>query len=409
MDVRRRLAQLAAAVALVCGVLGTVQPAAGGGRVPRLRIEYPTRDGRTLDQNAVFKGWASDDGLVVTVRVSIDGGHRAVADCRCRRDSVRWRYVLPELSFGEHDIEVIATDDTGKERVAGRTILITEPTAAYRAFTAVSWWNTPFPANAPADPHSRRWIRTINRVTEGTPLRLTGLPHNAPEQAQPFYFSTADDPRRTIDPGVGPTVTIRIPRWAIPSDADSPKMTVIDPTTDQGIGLTGARFLDGTWTATGLDRYWLSSDGIAEDAGGTAGNRGHRGATMVLKALRLEEVLLPPIQHRAQCFVPPTLIGARHVWPMTGSDGERPGGIPEGIVLRIRPRVGLSALGLSRDALVIATMLQDYGCLISDGGAPGAVTLRLSRADWRPTRLTGEPFSALGWRDWQFVDGGYRP
>jgi hypothetical protein len=265
------------------------------------------------------------------------------------------------------------------------------------------------PAGAPADPRSRRWLRLVDRTTEGAPLRLTGLPSSLPDQAQPVYFSTDDDPRYTIDPDLGPTVTVRIPRWAIPSGADSPKMTVIDPTTDQGIGITGAAFADGAWTATGLDRYWLSSDGIAEDAGGAAGNRGHRGATMVLKAVRLEEVLLPPIRHRAQCLVPPSLIGPDPVWPMVGSDGDRPRGIPEGVVLRIRPRIDLSTLGLSRDAVVIATMLQDYGCVVSDGGAPAAVTLRLSRADWSSTRLRRDSFEALSWRDWQFVEGGYRP
>lgn len=410
---RDRLDVVVGTLALVGVLVGAIAVAAsaapGEARAPRIHIAHPEPDPGTLAQNAVFEGRAWDDDLVKAVLVSIDGGHRTPAWCRCRRASVRWRYVLPELAFGEHVIQVVARDDAGRERSARRTIWIAEPEAAFRAFTSESWWNTPMPAGAPADPDSRAWLRLIARTTEGDPLRLTGLPSSQPEQAQPVYFSDGDDPRYTIDPGLGPAVTVRIPRWAIPSGADSPKMTVIDRTTDQGIGLTGAAFADGGWTAAGLDRYWLSSDGIAEDAGGADGNRGHRGATMVLKALRLEEVLLPPIRRRAQCFVPPELIGPDPVWPMVGSDGGRRGGIPEGIVLRIRPRVDLSTLELSRDARVIAAMLQDYGCVVTDGGAPSAVTLRLSRADWSPTRLRDDAFAALTWRDWQFVEGGYRP
>jgi hypothetical protein len=402
---------LALAATLGAATFAGAGPSAalGEGRPPRVHIASPRPDPGTLPQNAVFEGRARDDDLVKAVLVSIDGGHRAPAWCRCRRASVRWRYVLPELSFGTHVVEVIARDDAGRERSASRTFSIAEPESAFRAFTAGSWWNTPMPTAAPVDPDSRYWLRLINRATGGDPLRLTGLPSSLSGQAQPVYFSTADDPRYTIDPVGGPTVTVRIPRWALPSGADSPKMTVIDPTTDQGVGLTGVAFADGTWTALGLDRYWLSSDGIAEDAGGADGNQGHRGATMVLKALRLEEVLLSPIQRRAQCFVPPDLVGPDPVWPMVGSDGERRGGIPEGIVLRIRPKVDLRALGLSRDARVVATMLQDYGCAVTDGGAPSAVTLRLSRADWSPTRLRDDSFAGLTWRDWQFVEGGYRP
>jgi hypothetical protein len=316
---------------------------------------------------------------------------------------------LPELSFGRHESTVVAADDDGRKDADRTTFRIAEPAKAYRAFTADSWWNTPMPTDAPTHPDSRRWIRALARVTRGVPLRLTGLPESSPDQAHPVYFSTKHDPLYRIRPDRGPTVTIHIPRWAVASEADSPKMTVIDRSTDQGVGLAGAVFHRDRWRAAGVDRYALSSEGLAESLGGTEGNVGHRGATTVLKALRLEEVLLDPVARRAQCFVPPKLVGRDAVWPMTGSDGDRRDGIPEGIVLRIRPSVDLAAGRLSPDALVVARMLQDYGCMVSDGGAPHAATLRLARADWTATSLHADALSSIGWRSWEFVEGGFEP
>lgn len=402
----RKLAALVTAIAATWWLVPA--GAQGDDPAPRIRITNPDAAAQTIEQNEVVRGRASDDGRVLSVRISVDEGRFADATCPCPRAALRWRYVLPELSFGNHELTVMAVDDLHQSRVVTRSFTIDQPDAIYRAFTVDSWWNTPFPADAPRDPDSRRFIRALVRETNRAPLRLTGLPSSFP-QAQPVYFAKEADPFYTIRPLHGPKVTIHIPRWSIPSGAENPKMTVIDTATDQGVGLAGVRFTGERWTANGVDRYLLSSEGIAEDAGGTRGNSGHRGATMVLKALRLEEVLLGPIAHRAECFVPPTLTGTKPVWPMTGSDGDLPDGIPEGIVLRIRPSVDLAGLGLSRYALVVATLLQDYGCLVSDGGAPHAATLRLARADWSSTRLKPTSFASIGWDDWEFVQGGYRP
>ncbi len=389
-------------------VVGVSLPAEARGSRPRVRIAQPDR-GRVVAQGFVARGRAADDGRITRVRVSIDGGAFAKATCQCPGGAVGWRFVLPELAFGRHELSVVATDNDGRTGIHTTMFEIPEPARAYRAFTDDSWWNTPFPADAPRDPSSDRWIRRLRTVTRGVPLRLTGLPGSSPEQAQPVYFSTRHDPLYRIRPEHGPIVSVHIPRWAIASRADSPKMTVIDRSTDQGVGLTGAVFATDRWRAAGLDRYLLSSEGIAASAGGTEGNDGHRGATTVLKALRLEEVLLAPVERRAQCFVPPTLVGLDPVWPMVGSDGEHRRGIPEGIVLRIRPSVDLSSERLSPEGLVVATMLQDYGCLVSDGGAPHRVTLRLARADWSATSLDAEALASINWRSWEFVLGGFRP
>src|SRR3712207_6587762 len=104
---------------------------------------------------------------------------------------------------------------------------------AYRPFTETSWWNTPFGADAPTDRRSARWLRMLRRATSFPSVRITGLPNSSREQAHPVYFSVLRDPEYVIDPAQGPTVRIRIPPDAHPSGAASPKMVVIDRTTDQ--------------------------------------------------------------------------------------------------------------------------------------------------------------------------------
>jgi hypothetical protein len=130
---------------------------------------------------------------------------------------------------------------------------------------------------------------------------------------------------------------------------------------------------------------------------------------MVEKSPRVDEVQAGVIAHRTQCFVPPNLVGSSSVWPMIGSDGNDANGIPEGIVLRIRPSVDLAAKGLSAGALVIARSLQEYGCVVTDGGSSRAATMRLERADWSGLGLNKDSLERLTWNDWEFVEGGYHP
>ena len=230
------------------------------------------------------------------------------------------------------------------------------------------------------------------------------------ELAIPVYFAQATDPLYTIEPTTsGPTVTIHIPSGATPQSGTAPKMTVIDVSTNQGVGLSDAYLSDGQWVAAGADRYFLDSNGLAERVGGPPGNTGHRGATSVNRTGRLDEVSAGVIPHRLHCMIPPQLIDSEYVWPMTGSDGTNTDGIPEGVLLRIRPAVDLPARGLTGAALVIARNLQSYGCIIADGGSSRAATVRLERADWASVGINKDSLSTLSWKDWKFVRAGYRP
>ena len=295
---------------------------------------------------------------------------------------------------------VPAGASTGSPRSVDGAVNVAEP--PYRAFQDASWWNTPLPVDAPEARRSALWMADLAATTKVPWLRLTGLPDRSPDVALPMYVSQPTDPAYTVVPARGPVVTIHIPLGATPTAVYKPKMVVFDTATDQGVGLFDVHCC---WTAGGVDRYYLSSEGLHYRAGGTYGNEGHRGAPMVEKSPRLVEVTAGWIAHRTECYVPPRQVGIASVWPMVGSDGNLKGGIPEGVVLRIRPTVDLSTRGLSPAALVLAHMLQDYGCMVSDGGAPAEATLKLERADWSATGLTGDSLSSLLWSDWEFVRG----
>src|SRR6478672_2090914 len=265
----RKLAWLVAAI-LVAGSIASVAALAMSRR-PHVTI---TRVHQDQSRRTVIRGRASDVGHVRRVMVSIDGRAPIRADCRCLRRHVHWRLVLPLVGPGAHTLRITAVDKQGHRRRKTRIYRVASDATtsvvpdAYRAFTGDSWWNQPMPAAAPADPASNGWINDLATATSGEGwLKLTGG-SDSTSQAQPVYFSGDADPVFTIDPKQGPTVTVHIPADAQASGATSPKMTVIDRSTDQGVGLFDARYANGQWTATGVDRYFLSSNGLSADMGG---------------------------------------------------------------------------------------------------------------------------------------------
>jgi hypothetical protein len=110
-------------------------------------------------------------------------------------------------------------------------------------------------------------------------------------------------------------------------------------------------------------------------------------------------------------------LSSGYVFPMTGSDGGYTGFNaavpPEGLRLRIRPTVDLTALGLSRQALVIARALQNYGIYLGDSSGTTALKLEGTLAEGRgqlwhlpADALCRLPFTP---RYWQVVAPGYSP
>ncbi|OGK32995.1 hypothetical protein A3F57_01745, partial [Candidatus Roizmanbacteria bacterium RIFCSPHIGHO2_12_FULL_36_11] len=290
------------------------------------------------------------------------------------------------------------------------------PGQPYRAFSNDSYWNTPFPANAPIDPNNSKYIAdSQNPSNTQNFLQFTAAPGTSQGFGQPIYWASVSDKLYTITDG-SRTVQVHIPSNARPATGSDAQITIYDLSTDQVVGMSGASYNSSTdkWTVGGtIDRYILSSNGLDSKAAGSndSRNTGHRGTTSAVRAVRLDEVRAGAIRHRLACFWWATGIqDINHYWPMVGDEGAKGGIVPEGIVIRIKPSVNLSTRGLSSPALVIAKALQDYGCLITDNSGSGnRLKLEINEPAWQQIGLTYNALSPIPWSDWEFVKGGYKP
>lgn len=282
--------------------------------------------------------------------------------------------------------------------------------APLSAFAATSWWNTPL-GNAPVDPNSARYIADSQLSSHSQDY----LRFSIGAWGAPVYHAAATDPVVTVVPSkYGNPVTVRIPVAARPQPTSDAEMTVFDPTSNQVVGLWRAAYdaITGSWTAGGVDRYLLDSDGLAKKAGGPSANGGHRGISAAYRGVRQDELLSGRINHRLEIFwwatAPATPEGARAYWPMTNSEQGKGGIVPEGIVVRIKPSVDLSTRNLSPAALVVARALQTYGAVVGDNSGTGNNLKLQSNVSWTGL-LTADSLASVPWSDYEFVKGGYRP
>lgn len=275
----------------------------------------------------------------------------------------------------------------------------------FRAFTRRSYWNRPLDAHgrAPVAPHSAEYIRD-SRKTAHTRNYLNLV---ASDWSTPVYYAQKSDPIYTITPTNHPSrsVTLHIPNGAKVSSKGDHPLVVFDRSRDQVVGLWKAAFSGGEWTAAGFDRYYLDSEGLAQKVGGTTGNVGHRGVSAAVRVVRRTELKSGAINHRLSCEWWATGVKYKqHYFPMYEDEGDQGGIVPEGIVVRIRPRVHLKGLGLGHRALIIAKALKRYGCVVGDNSGSGN-NLKVQAG----VNIPKDALAAIPWRRYQFVKGGYNP
>lgn len=265
------------------------------------------------------------------------------------------------------------------------------------------------PAKAPRHPSSKNWIAWL---AQNDPV---GYPvvggHSG--WAGPIYFATPTDPLVTMQPEVyesDRTVTFHLPTSAVPMTGPDMEMTVVDTATNQDVGLFHfRRDADGTPHADGMARYWLNSEGIADDLGGTAGNFGHRGIPAFEWQFTADEVNAGAIPRRLKCSVPNTAPNQQSYWPMTNGE-MRSGVIVEGSVMRIKPGIDV-AKRVSGTALVLARNFQRYGILVGDTSGSRTSVKGEMGVSWSSLLPGGYfclekfPFST----SWEFLQGGIRP
>jgi hypothetical protein len=280
-----------------------------------------------------------------------------------------------------------------------------------RAFSDASWWNIPL-GSAPVDPRSAAYIQDSQSAAHTQNyVNLT-----VGNWGMPIYQAVSTDPLYTINPSSsGPTVVIHIPAAATQQPTSDGEIAIVDPSTNQSVGLWKASFNSAThrWASAGASRYLLSSTGIQQSLpGGTPGNDGHRGVPSAVRAVQKSEITSGAINHRLEIYwwatAGRTPQGASAYFPMNSSEQGKGGIVPEGIVVRIKPSVNLATKGLSPAALVIATALQKYGAVVGDNSGSGNNLKVQSNADWSGV-LNATSLKSLSWNDYEFVRGGFTP
>ena len=380
---------------------------------PAVTITAPA-DGATITVPYTARISATDNRVVDRVTARIDSASFSPATCSgLGTSSASCTFTLPRtLSGGPHTLTARAVDRAGnvaRDRVSfsvGTTTgnanafvpTFTDPNGYYRARIT----------NAPVDPQSDFWINSIiSRLGAGFNEVHLYFSH-------PTYLTDSSDPPCTTN-----GYNYHLPQGAT-ADARG-RAAVIDYSTGWGLGTTSG--IRNGCLSTVDDAYRVASNGLAEKViDGTIGNIGHRGAGSARKALVPMELYnngAPTfeVSERMQCAAPivPNVHGQPWVWPMYGGDAGTnvtyP--VPQGAVLRLKSSVNVDALNVNPEVKAIFRGLQDYGCLVVDGGAERKFNLAVAENySWTfpdGNTITEHSLSAVPFSSYEFIKAGYDP
>lgn len=319
------------------------------------------------------------------------------------------------------------------------------------AFTADSFWNERHDDTSefPTDPNSDVYVANLKDSVPSNRryVELAGTDNDA--WGTPYYKATPATRVVTVTcelsdrdrcygfyiPQSGkPTIDLRLPSSAEPSDSVDSEMVLVDrtPGTNHVVwmwqacppapfrnDLCSARY--NHWTANGLSVHSMDSDGLdgcwessypRDFVHGDRANRGHRGFPGAYVAVLYNEVAVAgSIPHVLKLNIPNT--GSNHWFPYTGDeDNGTNDKIPEGVLFRIKPRIDLSRYGLSPSALVLARALQRYGAVVGDtSGSTVNVTVENlyvsgSPERWSDAGISPRSLSDIPLGDYEFVRRG---
>jgi len=293
----------------------------------------------------------------------------------------------------------------------------------FEPFSTDSYYRTPV-TGWPVDPRSAGWIGSIRRWIRDPAHRnddwvlLTAAPGGLARSGRPVYWVTGHGAEFRIDcrgtlcpPQLASFLrhheTLRLPtdrsgHGPRPGAGVDRSLALFDLRDRVVIGLHGVWYRGHVLDADGGDIYAVRSGGIAASwaavtSDSDRSNGGHRGFPSAFGQVRYDEVAwatsrspVRPIPHALELFVPP-VTGLLHCFPLTQGEARTsaPVAPPEGLRIRIRPDVDLSALHGA--ALVLAKTLQTYGAILADTSGNDAVDLSLEGLSQENVRSPGAP------------------
>lgn len=290
---------------------------------------------------------------------------------------------------------------------------LTTAATPYRAFSSGAWWNTALPSTTPEHPNEAAILNYLRTAPDngGGFLRLAGAGSN--KWGQPVYWAHAGDKEYNVRWSSGlrqPELDhLRIPSTMMAAQTSDGALTLFDVGRGYVVAMTRAAYSGAThtWSVDGATVTYLASNGLdarapgSNDTRNSGSHRGNNGATMMV---RFDEVQAGRVPHVVKIACGPEA-SPDFVFPMVNSDGDAASSpLKQGLRLRIRPQVDLSAMGLSADALVIARAAQTYGVYCGDSGGNTALKLENTAVEGRgqlwtvqAEALAGLPFTTAFW------------
>lgn len=170
---------------------------------------------------------------------------------------------------------------------------------------------------------------------------------------------------------------IPIPAAAAPDGENDAHITIVDTDSRMAYDLWQARQEpDGQWSTNSAIAYSIDGTGVFGRGDFSAignnesihyyGSCRASGVPSIAGLIMQQEIRAGRIAHKLAfaCSFPAlqTFCAPPAVW----TDGWRPGGIPEGITMRLDPGLNLDSLGLSPAGKIVARALQEYGAVLVD-------------------------------------------
>lgn len=259
-----------------------------------------------------------------------------------------------------------------------------------RFFNDNSFWNQPIDKNPEIDEKSDKWIKMLELEPTGehfsTVFRKWTVPvyeadkntkhvnvkyHKLTEQEKKEWLPKTLD-HFTHGPNYNP---VPIPEGAKPDLESDAHFAVVDWDRMLAWDMWGLKQLeDGSWESKTGMCYRLDGDGVFngyelgyvdDESVHFHGPSRAAGVPVIAGLIRYDEVMSGEIKHKLSCA---TRFAAKQefVYPASWTDGYVEGGIPEGTVIQLDPDLDLSQFNLTKEEVIIAKALQEYGMVIVD-------------------------------------------
>lgn len=189
---------------------------------------------------------------------------------------------------------------------------------------------------------------------------------NAAQYSIPITIASSTDPMVTVTTPYNGSFTHHMPDTAQVAGGTDGNLEVMD-----------GQYVYDYWQAIKqTTTSYTAQAGRKEDLLGTGLGGGIRAAgwPSIAGLIRKEEFAAGVIPHALDLALDPTQLKRGYVWPAISEDAGNSysGGVPIGTLVAIPPSVDVTTLGLTREGLMLAKALQDYGAYVSDqaGGGP---------------------------------------